>query len=168
MTVNPDAPHKAPFGWISDLVLILSVVLVAVAGGLVSGGESDPWYSELTKPALNPPGYVFGIVWPILYVTIALAALRVRRKVRYIERAPTSFGIFFLQLGFNGGWSFLFFFFHRPSWALIDIIGLWFILIAMIFHFGRHSRLAAWLLLPYFCWVSFATYLNASIVWLNA
>tara|TARA_X000000950_G_scaffold203679_1_gene245041 strand:- start:31684 stop:32190 length:507 start_codon:yes stop_codon:yes gene_type:complete len=166
--VQRPKPRNNKSGWLSDLVLVGSVVVIAALGGLVSGGDSDSWYQALSKPPFNPPGYYFGIVWPVLYVMIALSAVIVRRRVSYIEHAPTSFGIFYLQLCFNGAWSFLFFFFHRPVWAMIDLVALWLIIVAMIFHFGKYSKFAAFLLVPYFLWVTFAGYLNGMIIWLNA
>ncbi|WP_022693102.1 TspO/MBR family protein [Ponticaulis koreensis] len=167
MTTQAVKPRNNKHGWLSDFVIVLAVVIIAGAGALVSGGEADPWYQALNKPPFNPPGYLFGIVWPVLYFLMAVSAIIVRRQVSYIEYAPTTFGIFYLQLCFNGAWSFLFFFFHRPLWALIDLTGLWFIIIAMMFHFGKYSKFAAFLLLPYLGWVTFAAYLNGMIVWLN-
>ena len=161
------AKRHARFGWVTDLFIIAIVILVAAMGGLVTGGESDPWYAQLEKPPLNPPSIAFGIVWPILYVFMAIAAIIVRRKVGYLENASTSFGLFFLQLGFNSAWSFLFFFFHRPVWSMLDIIALWFAVLATMVQFGRHSTVAGLLFLPYLLWVSFAAYLNGMIVWLN-
>mgnify|MGYP002884767349 FL=1 len=155
------------YGWVCDLLILLAVVLAAAIGGLVTGGSDDPWYAELTKPPLNPPDMAFGIVWPVLYLFMAISAIIVRRKVGYFEDAPTSFGVFFLQLGFNLAWSVLFFFFHKPVWSLLDITCLFLSIITLIVHFGRYSKVAAALLVPYLLWVGFATYLNSAIVWLN-
>lgn len=150
-----------------DLFIILAILAIAAVGGLVSGGNNDPWYAGLYKPPGTPLPIVFAIVWPVLYVLMALSAVFVRRKMGGFQYAPNAFGIFFLQLAFNGAWSVLFFFFHRPVWALIDIVALWLLIVATIFHFGRISKFSAVLLFPYFIWVSFAIYLNAMIVWLN-
>lgn len=155
------------YGWVYDLVILLAVIVVAAIGGLVSGGETDPWYAELEKPAFNPPGYAFGIVWPILYVLMTVSAILVRRKVGRFSHAPTDFGLFFIQLIFNLAWSVLFFFFHRPVWSMIDLICLWIAIVLMAFQFAKTSKLAALLLVPYILWVSFAGYLNGMIIPLN-
>lgn len=157
----------ARFGWLGDLFIVLSVVAVATIGALVSGGDSDPWYQSLNKPPLVPTGIVFAIVWPCLYAFMAVAGILIRRSVGYFEDAPTTFGLFFLQLAFNLGWSVLFFFFHRPVWSMIDLIGLWFSIVALLLHAWRYSRLAVILLLPYLIWVTFAGYLNGMIIHLN-
>ena len=172
MTYDPslqsDSGTASPVrGWLSDLAIIFAIVVVATLGGLVTGGSSDPWYAELTKPALNPPDIAFGIVWPILYVLMAISAIIIRRTVRRFEWAGLSFSLFFLQLGMNLAWSTLFFFFHRPEWSLITLVALWLIVALMIVDFDRISRLAAVLLLPYLAWLSFAGYLNGAIVSLN-
>lgn len=159
--------QPARFGWLGDVFIVLCVVAVAVLGGLVSGGDADPWYQSLNKPEYNPPGIAFAIVWPTLYTLMALSAIIVRRTVGYFEDAPTTFGLFLLQLGFNLAWSVLFFFFHRPVWSMIDLVGLWFAIVALILHTARYSAIATLLLLPYLAWVSFAGYLNWSIIQLN-
>ena len=112
MTTQAVKPRNNKHGWLSDFVIVLAVVIIAGPGALVSGGEADPWYQALNKPPFNPPGYLFGIVWPALYFLMAISAIIVRRQVSYVEYAPTTFGIFYLQLCFNGAWSFLFFFFQ--------------------------------------------------------
>ena len=167
-TQQADSEHAKPGqGLISDLGIILSVAIVAALGGLVSGGSNDPWYAELTKPAFNPPDITFGIVWPILYILMAVSAIVVRRNAVRFEWAGACFSLFFLQLGMNLAWSVLFFFFHRPVWSLIDLIALWIATALMIKEFYNFSRFAALLQIPYILWLSFAIYLNASIVSLN-
>ncbi|MAK60097.1 MAG: TspO protein [Ponticaulis sp.] len=163
----PKLKKPTRFGWAYDLVIVLAVIAVAAIGGLVSGGDSDPWYQTLKKPPFNPPGYAFGIVWPILYVLMAISAILVRRNVDRFSNARTCFGLFFLQLGFNLAWSVLFFFFHRPIMSMIDLVCLWLVIVMMAFSFGTHSRIAALLLVPYILWVSFAGYLNGMIIVLN-
>jgi tryptophan-rich sensory protein len=134
---------------------------------MVSGGASDPWYAEVTKAPGTPPGYVFGIVWPILYVLIAIGGIILRRKVRLFEYAGTPFGLFFFQLTLNAAWSVLFFFFHRPVWSMIDLVALWITILAMMYEFSKRSKWAAAMFIPYLLWSSFAAYLNAGIIWLN-
>lgn len=154
-------------GLLSDFGIILSVVIVATLGGLVSGGSDDPWYASLSKPEFNPPDFAFAIVWPILYVLMAIGAIIVRHNARRFEWAGMCFALFFLQLGLNLGWSVLFFFFHKPVWALINLVALWIAAALMIREFFKFSRFAAIIQLPYLGWLSFAAYLNGSIVSLN-
>lgn len=154
-------------GLLSDIGIVLSVVLVATLGAMVSGGSSDPWYATLEKPVYNPPDFAFGIVWPILYVLMTIGAVLIRHNARRMEWAGASFSLFFLQLGLNLAWSVLFFFFHKPVWALFDLVALWIVAAVMIVEFYKYSRFAAVIQIPYLLWLSFAAYLNASIVSLN-
>jgi benzodiazapine receptor len=153
--------RRTPEAAMLALVAILAATgLVAGLGALTSGGEADPWYAALNKAPGNPPGFVFGIVWPLLYALMAVGAF-------LAWRAGARLGLFFLQLAVNFGWSYLFFEFHQPLIALIDIAILWVLVFLMIRQFHRHSRLAAWLQAPYLAWLSFAAYLNAWVVFAN-
>lgn len=158
----PEAADKrSPASTMLALAIILAATsLVAGLGALTSGGEADPWYAALNKAPGNPPGFVFGIVWPILYALMAVSAFMA-------WRAGANLGLFFLQLVVNFGWSYLFFEFHQPLIALVDIALLWVIVFLMIRQFHRQSRLAAWLQTPYLAWLSFAAYLNAWVVFAN-
>lgn len=163
-----ETEHASPAqGLLSDLGIIIAIALVAALGGLVSGGSTDPWYAELTKPPFTPPDITFAIVWPILYVFMGISAIIVRRNAVRFEWAGAGFSLFFLQLGLNLAWSVLFFFFHKPVWALIDILALWIATALMIREFYGYSRFASLLQIPYILWLSFAVYLNATIVTLN-
>lgn len=136
---------------------LLLVAAVAVFGSQFTPGD---WYAGLEKPAWNPPSWVFGPVWTLLYIMIAVAAWRVWAKAGW-RRAPAALGIFLLQLALNGAWSWLFFGLHEITLALVDIIALWLAIVATILLFRRHDTLATWLLVPYLAWVSFATCLTA-------
>lgn len=142
---------------------LLLVGLVATSGALTSPGE---WYNALDKPPLNPPSWVFPVVWTALYLVMAIAAwqatLRASSGSRFTVLWP-----FVAQLAANGLWSFLFFGLHWIVIALVDLIMLWGLILLTIFRFARVSSVAAWLLVPYLAWVSFAGYLNAGIAWLN-
>ncbi|MBC8207226.1 MAG: tryptophan-rich sensory protein [Kiritimatiellales bacterium] len=128
--------------------------------------RTDGWYAQLSKPAWNPPPAVFGPVWTALYVLIGLAGYfawtRGGRRGRL-----TVFAVYGMQLLLNALWTPLFFGLHRPALALADLILMWFLILLCIGRFAPRSRLAAWLMLPYFLWVSFAGALNAAIVWMN-
>ncbi|MCE8044994.1 tryptophan-rich sensory protein [Halomonas daqingensis] len=142
---------------------LLLVALVAMIGAFTSPGA---WYAELEKPPLTPPGWVFSVVWPILYLLMVIAAWRVTLRVSPEQRV-TVLWPFVAQLAVNGLWSLLFFGMNLMVVALLDLVLLWGLLLLTIRHFARISSLAAWLLVPYLAWVSFAGYLNAGIVWLN-
>ena len=158
---------KVHYGWVYDVIIVLAVILAAALGGLVSGGAGDPWYVEIAKPPFTPPGFVFGIVWPVLYVMMALSAILFRRKVGRFENAGSAFGLFFFQLALNAAWSVLFFFFHRPVWSMIDLVALWVTILTLFLEFWPRSKWAALLLVPYLLWSTFAAYLNGGIILLN-
>ena len=136
--------------------LIIAVILAAMIGSLASTqASSDLWYLSLNKSELNPPSYVFGIVWPILYVLMMISAYLAYKKI---------YGIFLIQLVFNAAWSWLFFRFQMPLISLIDI----YLLIALNLYITalmyRENKLAFILFIPYVLWISFASYLNLFIV----
>ena len=140
-------------------ILPLLVILTSIIGSLANLNiNSDGWYEELIKSPLNPPSYVFGIVWPILYVIMAFVSFRVADKIALI---------FIIQLIFNAAWSWLFFYFHFPVVALIDIAILIYLNQRILLIINKESRILFYLYLPYLIWLFFAAFLNASIVWLN-
>jgi translocator protein len=144
--------------------LTVFVVLVAVAATFGAQFSPTPWYENLAKPSWTPPNAVFGPVWTVLYVGIAVAGWRVWRRT---ERFVVALWLWLAQLGLNAWWSLLFFGLHRPDMALIDIVVLLATILAFVFVARRHSALASWLFVPYAVWVSFATALNYAIVSLN-
>ncbi len=144
------------------------VIFLAITFGAAAFGAQfmpGPWYAEIAKPAWTPPGWVFGPVWSLLYVMIALSAWLVWRQQ---PRFGLPLGLWFAQLGLNTIWSWLFFGLERPDLAAIDIVVLLAAIIATACAFARVSRAAALLLLPYALWVGFATALNIAIWRLNA
>ena len=140
-------------------ILPLLVILTSIIGSLANLYiNSDGWYEGLIKSSLNPPSYVFGIVWPILYVIMAFVSFRVADKIALI---------FIIQLIFNAAWSWLFFYFQNPAVALIDIAILIYLNQKILLIINKESRILFYLYLPYLIWLFFAAFLNASIVWLN-
>ncbi len=119
--------------------IIAAACLTAALGALVSPGAMDPWYQALNRAPGNPPGYVFGAVWPALYTLMAIGACRVWLKAGGWRKADTPLGLYFLQLVVNLGWSVLFFHFHLAVAALIDIAALWVLTLLMIIEFNRVS-----------------------------
>jgi tryptophan-rich sensory protein len=139
---------------------------VAALGGWVTQESVGTWYRTLRKPAFNPPDWVFGPVWTLLYATIAVAGWRAWRKR---ARPPTraAFLAYGAQLALNLLWSFLFFGARHVGPALVDIAALLVAIVLTIALFARLDRMAAALLLPYAAWVSFAAALNFAIWRLN-
>ena len=136
--------------------LITAVILTAIVGSMASTTAGiDPWYLSLNKSELNPPSYIFGIVWPVLYVLMMISAFLSHKKV---------FALFNVQLIFNAAWSWLFFRFQLPLIALLDIymlIGLNIYILNLMY---KENKIAFFLFIPYVVWISFASYLNLFIV----
>tara|TARA_B100000768_G_scaffold2275_1_gene2950 strand:+ start:994 stop:1425 length:432 start_codon:yes stop_codon:yes gene_type:complete len=139
--------------------LPLLVIACSVIGSLANIFiSSDSWYVDLVKSPLNPPSFVFGIVWPILYALMAFVSFKSADKI---------WKLFIPQLILNAAWSWMFFFMHAPLLALINISILIFLNQKILAILKIESKLLFWLYLPYVLWLSFAAFLNASIVFLN-
>jgi translocator protein len=154
----------------SYLVLFGFIVLCLGAGGLggyATSSSVTSWFPTLVKPAWNPPGWLFGPVWTTLYIMMAVAMWLVWKTDPTWTRIKPAAILFGSQLLLNVAWSFLFFGARSPGLALIDIIALWLAIVATIYAFYQHSKWAAWLLIPYLAWVSFASVLNFTIWRLN-
>ncbi|KKU12297.1 MAG: TspO and MBR like protein [Candidatus Woesebacteria bacterium GW2011_GWA1_45_8] len=147
--------------------LVVSIVFayaVAFLGSLVTTPSIGNWYSSLNKPSFNPPNYLFGPVWTILFTLMAISAYLVWKKKKKIT---AELKIYAVQLGLNFLWSYLFFGLHRPDLALFEIMLLWVYIALTIVRFYKVDKLAGYLLIPYILWVGFAAFLNYSIVTLN-
>ena len=140
-------------------ILPLLVILTSVIGSLANFYiNSDDWYLNLVKSPLNPPSFVFGIVWPILYTIMVFVSFKMADKIA---------GLFIAQLLANAAWSWMFFYFHAPLIALLDICLLIFLNQKILKILKEESVILFYLYLPYLIWLSFAAFLNASIVFLN-
>lgn len=144
--------------------LVVSVLLTATGavGGALASREAADFYGSLQLPAWAPPGGVFGPVWTVLYVLMAIAFWRAWNAAPAGRRA-VPIGLYVSQLAANALWSWLFFAWHRGASALLDIGVLLALIVATIVVFRRHDRWAAWLLAPYLAWVSFAAALNFAV-----
>ena len=149
------------------LIGFLAATFAAAAiGSSATFTNVKTWYPTLEKPAWTPPSGLFAPVWTALYVMMAVAAWRVWR----MQTSPAARAVLRLygaQLALNALWSVLFFGLRRPDLALIDIAGLWLLLVLALYHFWRADRIAGVLWLPYVLWVSFACVLNAAVWMLN-
>ena len=165
---QPPAPQRTGFTSAAVLVALLLLCLgVGQWGAAVSLEPVRSWYPTLIKPAWTPPDWVFPVAWTILFILMAVAAWLVWRAAP-LARIRLAGAVFFIQLLLNGLWSTLFFGLRNPSYGLIEIVVLWLAILATILLFRPVSKLAAWLLLPYLLWVSYATALNFEIWRLNA
>ncbi len=149
------------------LVLLVGLCLgVGGLGGAVTAESVTTWYATLNKPSFNPPNWIFGPVWTALYILMGVAAWRVWRSAdRDTARGPLA--VFALQLAVNLGWSVAFFGLRNPGLAVVVILALDLLVLATALMFRRIDRLAAWLLVPYLAWISFATLLNVTIWRIN-
>ena len=139
----------------------------AVAGWLTDLGRTD-WYAGLDKPPLTPPGEVFGIVWPVLYLLMGVAAWVIWRRGLDAPGVRVALGLFVAQLAVNVAWSGAFFALQSPPAGLVVIVALWALIALTTVRFWNLSAWAGALMAPYLLWVTFAVYLNAGILALNA
>jgi benzodiazapine receptor len=150
------------------VIALVAPFVVAAIGSIATGSSVSTWYPTLNKPAWNPPAWVFGPVWTLLYLMMGIASWLVWQKRAQNEaQVRRALGWYGLQLGLNLVWSVIFFGLRQVGLALIEIVALWSTLTITIVKFGRIRRAAAGLLLPYLLWTTFATALNAAIWWLN-
>ena len=152
------------------LALIASILiceLAGVVGSLFTVQAIPTWYAALAKPALNPPSWVFGPAWTILYTLMSVAAWRVYEKRRSRARVRHALTVYALQLALNVLWSLIFFGLHAPAVGLAVIAALWTVILLTLIRFYHIDRLAALLFVPYLAWVTFAMYLNFSVMILN-
>lgn len=154
---------QGPKCWLGLVVWLLVTFSAASTGALFM---PDAWYVGLNKPWWNPPNWVFGPVWSILYAMMAVAAWLVWRRGGFLiqRRALVPF---LIQLALNAAWTPLFFGLHLPAMAFLEILFLWAAIAATLAAFFRVCRLAGWFLVPYLAWASFAAALNFTLWRLN-
>lgn len=152
--------------WKSAALCVAIPLLVGGLAGFISSGSMDV-FSALTKPPLSPPGWLFPVVWTVLYIMMGAASYLI-----YTSRAPAAqinktLKLYALQLGFNFLWTFLFFNLQLYYFSFAWLCALWLLILGTIILFSRISKPAGYLLIPYLLWVSFAGYLNLAIAILN-
>lgn len=152
-----------PSAWrcVIALVAWIAITFCAPLGGLF--GMPGAWYDALVKPSWNPPAWVFGPVWTLLYIMMAVAAWWVWRRSGW--GAPLYAYLF--QLVLNAAWTPIFFGAHELGWALVEIVVLWVAILVTMLAFYRVSRVAGWMFVPYLAWVTFAAFLNFTLWRLN-
>lgn len=152
--------------WLALAGLLLLVFLVAAAGSYFTLPKIPTWYAGLSKPAFAPPNWIFGPVWTVLYLLMAIAAWRIWLTPPATMRTE-ALVLFLIQLALNAAWSPIFFGLESPRGGLAILIVLFVALSWTAIAFLRQEPVAAALLIPYLAWVAFATVLNVSIVALN-
>ena len=145
---------------------IIIPLLIGAVSGFATASSINTWYVTLHKPFFNPPNYLFGPVWTTLYILMGVSFYMILQS-RNIKYKKGAIYLFCIQLFLNFCWSFIFFKFQYLGLALIEIIMMWISILAMIIWFTKLNKTAAYLQIPYLCWVSFATVLNASLWYLN-
>lgn len=145
------------------LALVGFIVVTFFAPLASLGAMPGEWYAALNKPAWNPPAWIFGPAWTLLYTLMAVAAWLVWKQIGW--KKPLL--LYFIQLALNAAWTPIFFGAHQPGWALLEIIVLWIAIVLTMRSFFRVSSAAGWLFLPYLAWVTFATVLNFTLWRLN-
>lgn len=163
----PKRIWPTPASWLGLPVSIVFCFAAAGVGGWLTAMSLGPWYDALVKPSWQPPQWVFGPVWSLLYLMMAIAAWLVWSSAPWRETARP-LGWFATQLALNTLWSGLFFALRSPGWGSIEIVILWLAIVGTIVSFARVNRLAAALLVPYLAWVTFATVLTFTLWQLNS
>lgn len=149
------------------LTMVLSFV-PGIVGVLFSpNGASDLWYNALNKSALTPDGWVFSVVWPLLYALLGVALFLVVRNAKARQFKAPAYSLFLTQMVLNALWSYFFFGLHMTRAALIALVVLVIVSGYMMREFRSFNRWAGYLVWPYILWLIFAMYLNIIIVWLN-
>lgn len=151
------------------LIIAIAIPLViGLSGGAFTAAEIPGWYAKLQKPSWQPPSWLFGPVWTTLYILMGIALYLVWKSDAVQSARQTALILFAIQLTLNFFWSIIFFNQHQIGWAMAEILVLWIFILLTIFSFGKISQTAAWLLVPYISWVSFAAILNYTIWKLNS
>ncbi|NOD78728.1 MULTISPECIES: TspO/MBR family protein [unclassified Ruegeria] len=149
----------------SNWLIRIAFLALVVGGGILIGTLTAPgeWYAQLSKPAFNPPNWIFGPVWTVLYVLIALVGWHQFET----DRSSTAMKLWWAQMGLNFLWSPTFFVLQLPWFAFVVIVALLAVIVMFIAQVRTSDRVSALAFLPYFAWVAFATALNLSIAILN-
>jgi benzodiazapine receptor len=151
--------------WLPVLSAAAMAILVASLGATMT--DVGPWYHALEKPSWQPPDWLFGPVWTLIFALAAAAGVFAWRNATTDAQRDWVIGLFAINGTLNVLWSALFFRLQRPDWALIEVVFLWLSVLVPIVVFSRYSKTSSWLLVPYLAWVTFAAVLNWEIVRLN-
>jgi benzodiazapine receptor len=155
---------------IAAILKLIIVCILCLSVGWIGSLFTDSvsvWYQNLNKPVFNPPGWIFAPVWTVLYIMMGISAYLIWQKGVPKRKVKIALIFFTVQLLLNAIWTPLFFGLNSPFAAFVDIIFLWLAILTTIVLFYKLSRAAAFLLIPYILWVTFAAVLNFSIMVMN-
>ena len=152
--------------WKPVLIAALVAIFIAVLGGTLT--DTGPWYQRLRKPSWQPPDWLFGPAWTLIFALSTASAVHAWRNAQNRAQRDWVIVLFALNGFLNVLWSTLFFALRRPDWALIEVALLWLSILLPIVAFWRFAKPASLYLLPYLVWVSLAAFLNLTVVRLNA
>ncbi|MCF7835883.1 MAG: tryptophan-rich sensory protein [Candidatus Marinimicrobia bacterium] len=147
--------------------LIISLALpqlAGIVGSFFTISSVSTWYAVLEKPSFNPPSWVFGPAWVLLYFLMGISIYLIWNNP---QKTKCVVALFWVHLFFNAIWSIIFFGLQNPFWAFVDIIIIWLFIIVLMVKFWKISKWSTYLFIPYLLWVSFASILNFSIWFLN-
>lgn len=153
--------------WMKLVISVVGCELVGILGAVFTADAIPNWYATLDKPFFAPPNWVFGPVWTLLYFMMGVSFYLLWKQGWQKKKVKLAGQYFLAQLALNFIWSPIFFGLRAPELALVVIIAMWALIVLTIRQLLPLSRPAAWLLVPYLLWVSFATLLNAAIAVLN-
>ena len=149
--------------YLSLTFILLITFLASGIGGFTTSTFKEPWYSQIILPSFNPPSWVFGPVWTVLYILMSVAIWRI--WINYYDNKILN--LYFLHLFFNMIWSIIFFGFHQIFLALLNLLIILFFIIWLMKIYYKTTKLSFLLMVPYLLWSSFALLLNTSILYLN-
>jgi len=152
--------------WKPVLIAAAVAIVIGTLGGLLT--DTGPWYQELKKPSWQPPDWLFGPAWTVIFALATVSAVYAWRAAQNRPQREWVIALFTVNATCNVLWSSLFFTLRRPDWALIEVVLLWLSIASPIVVFWRFARTASLYLVPYLAWVSFAAFLNWTVVRLNA
>ena len=150
--------------------LIICIVVcegVGIIAGIATSKSIGEWYLYLNKPSFNPPNWIFGPVWTLLYLMMGISVYLIWKEGINFDGVNTAIVVFAVHLIINGLWSFVFFLWKSTGWGLVVILTLWLLIVICIILFYKINSTSAILLIPYLLWVSFASVLNWSLWKLN-
>lgn len=153
--------------WMKLAISMILPLIVGAVAGLFTTSEINGWFQTINKPSWQPPNWVFGPVWTALYLLMGIAFYLIWKSNAPKAKKRIAIILWIIQLVFNFFWSFIFFKQHQIDWALGEIVVLWFFILLTMVSFSRIRQIAAWLMVPYISWVTFATLLTLTIYQLN-
>lgn len=153
--------------WLKFIIAIAIPLAVGFISSLFTMEGVNGWYRTINRPSWNPPDYVFAPVWTTLYILMGIALYLIWVSPAPKAKKNKAITLFAIQLTLNFFWSYIFFSAHKIGWAFVEIVVLWLFILFTIFSFASINKKAAWLLVPYISWVSFAAILTYTVWTLN-